>query len=149
LLAFLTRLAHSFALPRRAGNALGHRSLTSKKATASSNLDSGKANVFVHISAVMDPAGMTMLAKGQRLLFDLASDRTPKAVAETLYKDETIRSFLEKLLSIKKTIEIDPEYLTFLTLSNANSDTRLKSSSPTRAMHEIESYVAEKFGGPK
>jgi len=67
-------------------------------------------------------------------------------VPETLYKQDTLRAILQKLISIKHNIELDPEYRDFVDKHDPNAPVQLKDTSPRRSIKEIEAYVASTYG---
>ena len=70
------------------------------------------------------------------------------AFPETLYSWETLKAILKKLTSIKPTIEIDPQYMSLLNARDNSIEEDLSQQLP-RPVHEIEAYVAQKYGLPQ
>ena len=69
-------------------------------------------------------------------------------IPETLYAQETLKEILEKLISIKPTIELDLEYRDFLKQYDSGSPIEIKSEVTRRSVSEIEAYVTSRYGPP-
>jgi hypothetical protein len=69
-------------------------------------------------------------------------------IPETLYTQEALKGILEKLILIKPTIELDPEYREFMKQSDTGSPIEIKSEAPRRSVSEIEAYVTSRYGPP-
>src|SRR5216683_4717052 len=80
---------------------------------------------------------------GRMVIFFRAEGREIRqtGIPETLYTQEALKAILEKIISIKPTIELDPEYREFLKQYDTGSPIEIKSEAPHRSVAEIEAYV--------
>jgi hypothetical protein len=67
-------------------------------------------------------------------------------VPETLYSWNNLQAILKKLMSIKPSIELDPQYQLLISKKDP-LDADLSQQLP-RSVKEVESYVASKYGPP-
>ena len=87
---------------------------------------------------------------GRMVIFFRAEGREIRqtGIPETLYTQEALKAILEKIISIKPTIELDPEYREFLKQYDTGSPIEIKSEAPRRSVSEIEAYVTSRYGPP-
>jgi hypothetical protein len=67
-------------------------------------------------------------------------------IPETVYKQNTLKAILQKLVSIKHNVELDTEYRAFVDKYDPDAAVQLKDTAPRRSMKEIEAYVAARYG---
>jgi hypothetical protein len=86
---------------------------------------------------------------GRTMIFFRDESREIKQTAfpETFYSWENLKAILKKLISIKPTIELDPQYASLLNARDNSIEEDLSQQLPRR-VGEIEAYVAEKYGSP-